>query len=163
VNEKIGPILQNPGRVLLHLLMMGLLSQVVNKNTELVCAREVNDKVGVLVVLAMLSVIVNNNTELVCARGVKDNVGVLAVLAMLSVIVNKNTELVCAREVKDIFLELPFGELEEGNMGQRIESGGGCPLLTKGKRFELGKREVVEGCRRPQLAFVEKIQEFKAW
>jgi hypothetical protein len=27
---KIGPILQNPGRVLLHIIMVGLLSQVMN-------------------------------------------------------------------------------------------------------------------------------------
>ena len=49
----MGPFCKNPGRVLLHLLMVGLLSQmmvksivnvyvnVVNENTEPACAHEV--------------------------------------------------------------------------------------------------------------------------
>jgi hypothetical protein len=61
---KMGPCCKNPGRVLLHLLMVGLLSQVmdkanvnvVNKNIEPVCACEVKDNVGVLTMLAMHSV-----------------------------------------------------------------------------------------------------------
>jgi hypothetical protein len=52
----MGPFYKSPGMVLLHLLMVGLLSQVmdkaivnvVNKNIEPVCAREVKDNVGVL-------------------------------------------------------------------------------------------------------------------
>ena len=72
--------------VLLHLLMVGLLSQVmdkptmnmnvVNKNIEPVCAREVKDNVGLLAVLAMHSVNVNKNIELMGARKVMSNVNV---------------------------------------------------------------------------------------
>jgi hypothetical protein len=51
----MGPFFKSPGRVLLYLLMVGLLSQVmdkaivnvnvVNKNIEPVCACEVKDNV----------------------------------------------------------------------------------------------------------------------
>jgi hypothetical protein len=65
----MSPFCKSPGRVLLHLLMVGSLSQVmdktienvVTKKTEPVCAREVKGNVGVLVVLAMHSGIVNKN------------------------------------------------------------------------------------------------------
>jgi hypothetical protein len=84
VNVEVGPFCRNPGRVLFHLLMGGLLSQVmnnanvnvVNKNTEVVCAREVKDNVEVLAVLAMPSVNVNKNNVLMCAREVRSNVNV---------------------------------------------------------------------------------------
>jgi hypothetical protein len=109
----MGPFRKSPGRVLLHLLMVGWLSQVmdketvyvnvVNKNTEPVCAGEVKDNVGVLAVLAMHSGNVNKNIERMCAREVIRNVNVnnvvLAVLAMHSVNMNKNIERMCAREM----------------------------------------------------------------
>ena len=63
---------------------------------------------------------------------------------MLSQVVSENTELVCARtrEVIDIFRELPFCETKKARMGERIERGSSCPLLTKGKSFGLWKQEV---------------------
>ena len=38
----IGPILQNPGRVLLHIIMVGLLSQVMNNTIVNVVNENVN-------------------------------------------------------------------------------------------------------------------------
>ena len=57
---------------------------------------------------------------------------------------NRNTELVRARaqEVIDILRELPFWETEKAKMGERLERGSSCPLLTKGKSFLLWKQEV---------------------
>ena len=43
---KIGPILRNPGRVLLHIVMVGLLSQVMN-NTNVNVVNMVNENVNV--------------------------------------------------------------------------------------------------------------------
>jgi hypothetical protein len=39
---KIGPILQNPGRVLLHIVRVGLLSQVMNNTNVNVVNENVN-------------------------------------------------------------------------------------------------------------------------
>jgi hypothetical protein len=58
------------------------------------------------------------------------------------VVVNRNTELARAREVIDFLSELPFRETEKGEMGERVERGSSCPLLVKGKSFELWKQEV---------------------
>ena len=55
---------------------------------------------------------------------------------------NKNTELIRAREVIDFLSELPFRVTEKGEMGDRVERGSSCPLLVKGKSFELWKQEV---------------------
>ena len=58
------------------------------------------------------------------------------------VVVNRNTELARAREVIDFLSELPFREAEKVEMGERVERGSSCPLLVKGKSFELLKQEV---------------------
>jgi hypothetical protein len=83
-NVKMCPFCKNPDRVLLHLLMVGLLSQVMDK-------ANVN--------------VVNKNIEPVCAHEVKDNVGVLAVLAMHSVNVNKNIEVMSNVNVNNVEIE----------------------------------------------------------
>jgi hypothetical protein len=93
----MGPFCKSPDRVLIHILMVGLLSQVMDKaivnvvikKTEPVCAQEVKDNVGVLAVLAMHFGNVNKNIEWMCAHEMMSNVNVnnvvLAMLAMIDV------------------------------------------------------------------------------
>jgi hypothetical protein len=60
----MGPFCKSPGRVLLHLLMVGLLSQVMDK----VNVNVVKDNVEVLAVSAMHSGNMYKNIELRYAR-----------------------------------------------------------------------------------------------
>jgi hypothetical protein len=81
---KIGPMLKNSGRVLLHIVMVGLLSQVMdNTIVNVVNENVVNENMNVVNVVYL----------------VKDNMGVVAVLAMHSVIVDKIIERMCAHKV----------------------------------------------------------------
>jgi hypothetical protein len=133
---KIGPILQNPGRVLLHIVMVGLLSQVMN-NANVNVVNEnmnvVNKNVNVVnenVSRGNVNVVngvdedyaVNKSNVNVDHVVDKSNVYVKYVdvnnadvnnVNVNSVNMNKNTKPVCARAVKDISCELPFKELEE--------------------------------------------------
>jgi hypothetical protein len=84
----MGPFCKNPGRVLLNLLMVGLLSQVM-------------DKANGSVIVNM----VNKNIEPVCDREVKDNVGVLAVCHGVDrESINSRLEELEALSVESIFL-----------------------------------------------------------
>jgi hypothetical protein len=87
MNMKMGPFCKSPGRVLLHIVMMGLLSQVMDKaNVNVVNGNVVKENMNVG----------NQNMNVVnvvyVVNVVKDNVGVVAVLAMHSVNVDKITE-----------------------------------------------------------------------
>ena len=85
----MGPFCKSPGRVLLHIVMVGLLSQVMDKaNVNVVDGNVVNENMNVENVVYVVNV-------------VKDNVGVVAVLAKLSVNGNKIIELRYVREVRN--------------------------------------------------------------
>jgi hypothetical protein len=76
---KMGPFCKSPGRVLLHIVMSGFLSQVMDKANGNVVNENMN--------------VENQNMNVVhVVNVVKDNVGVVAVLAMHSVNVDKITE-----------------------------------------------------------------------
>jgi hypothetical protein len=71
----MGPFCNSPGRVLLHLLMVGSLSHVMDKvNRNVVNVNVVKDNVGVLAVSTMHSGNMNKNIKLRYAREVRNNV-----------------------------------------------------------------------------------------